>query len=106
MVVDPRAPYALTVGCAPNFRSSYRDPDGAQSFLYQSTDGGSTWRSLGDAVHSPSAANLSALVPDPEESGSVLVGTDSGEVWRVSAAAEWTLLANGLPFVQALLPLD
>jgi hypothetical protein len=73
--------------------------------LYQSVDGGSTWRSLGDAAHSPSAANLTALAPG-DESGSVLAGTDSGEVWRVSAAAEWTLLASGLPFVQALLPLE
>ncbi len=105
MCIDARAPNALTVGCAPNFRSSYRDPDGAQSMLYQSIDGGSSWRSLGDAAHSPSAANLTALVPG-EESGSLLVGTDSGEVWRVSAAAQWTLLASGLPFVQALLPLD
>jgi photosystem II stability/assembly factor-like uncharacterized protein len=105
MCVDPRAPHALTVACAPSFRSSYRDPDGAQSMLYQSIDGGSSWRSLGDGAHSPSAANLTALVPGAEESGSLLVGTDSGEVWRVSAAAEWTLLASGLPFVQALLPL-
>ena len=106
MVIDPRAPHALTVASAPNFRSSFRDPNGAQSMLYQSADGGSTWRSLGDAAHSPSAANITALAPDPAESGSVLAGTDSGEVWRVNAAAEWTLLASGLPFVQALLPLD
>ena len=102
--VDPRAPHALTVASTLNYRSSYRDPDGAQSVLYQSTDGGDTWRSLADATHSPSAANLTALAP-AEETGSVLVGTDSGEVWRVSAAAEWTLLADGLPAVQALLPL-
>lgn len=106
MCVDARAPHALTVACAPTFLSSHKDPAGAQSMLYQSIDGGSTWRSLGDAAHSPSAANVTALVPGAGESGSVLVGTDSGEVWRVSAAAEWTLMANGLPFVQALLPLD
>jgi len=35
----------------------------------------------------------------------VLVGTDTGEIWRVSPAAEWTLLASGLPMVQAVLPL-
>ena len=27
----------------------------------------------------------------------MLVGTDTGEVWRVSPAAEWTLLVSGLP---------
>ncbi len=105
MCVDSRAPHALTVGCTINFRSSFRDPEGAHSMLYQSTDGGNTWRSLGDDAHSPSAANLTALMQG-EEPGSVVVGTDSGEVWQVSAAAEWTLVASGLPHVQALLTLD
>jgi photosystem II stability/assembly factor-like uncharacterized protein len=105
MCVDSRAPYALTVGCSPNFRSSHRDPDGAQSMLYQSIDGGATWRSLGDAAHSPSAANLLALAP-AERPGSVFVGTDNGEVWYVSPDAEWTSLATGLPPVQALLAID
>ena len=105
MCVDARAPHALTVGCSPTFRSSVRDPDGAQSMVYQSTDGGATWRSLGDAAHAPSAANVTALAPDAAQSGAVLVGTETGEVWRVSPAAEWTPVASGLPHVQALLPL-
>jgi photosystem II stability/assembly factor-like uncharacterized protein len=105
MVVDPRSPHALTVACAPTFRSSYKDPDGAQSMLYQSVDGGDTWRSLGDDAHSPSAANLTALAPGGDASGSVLVGTDSGEVWQVSPSSEWALVASGLPFVQAIMPL-
>jgi photosystem II stability/assembly factor-like uncharacterized protein len=104
MCVDSRAPHPLTVASTINYRSSYRDPDGAKSMLYQSTDGGSTWRSLGDDAHSPSAANLTALAQG-EEPGSVVVGTDSGEVWQVNAGAEWTQLASGLPHVQALLPL-
>jgi hypothetical protein len=73
--------------------------------LYQSVDGGETWRSLGDAAHSPSAANLTALAPG-DAAGSVYLGTDSGEIWRVTSSAQWTLLASGLPHVQALLPLD
>jgi photosystem II stability/assembly factor-like uncharacterized protein len=104
LCIDPRAPHAVTVGCAPTFRSSYHDPDGAQSMVYQTTDGGSNWRALGDSAHSPSAANVMALAPDAEESGGVLVGTDNGEVWRVSAEAPWMLIASGLPLVQALLP--
>jgi photosystem II stability/assembly factor-like uncharacterized protein len=103
--VDARAPYAVTVASAPTFRSSYRDAEGAQSMLYQSTDGGDTWSPLGDAMHSPSVANLTAVAP-ADESGSVLVGTDSGEVWRVSTSSDWTLLATGLPHVQVLLPLE
>jgi len=34
------------------------------------------------------------------------VGTDTGEVWRVSPNKEWTLLVSGLPAVQSVLPLD
>jgi photosystem II stability/assembly factor-like uncharacterized protein len=102
---DTRAPYALTVAAAPGAFSSVDDPGGAQAMLFQSTDDGQTWRSLGDAEHSPSAANLLAVAPAPDAPGSVVVGTETGEVWRVSAAAEWTLLASGLPRVHALLPL-
>jgi photosystem II stability/assembly factor-like uncharacterized protein len=104
MVIDSRAPYALTVASTINFRSSHRDPEGARSMLYQTTDCGETWRSLGDGAHTPSAANLTALAP-ADESGSVYAGTDSGEVWRVSPNAEWRLISAGLPHVQALLPL-
>jgi hypothetical protein len=105
LCVDRRAPYALTVASTPTFRSGYLDPGGAQSMLYQTVDGGNTWRALGDAAHSPSSANLTAIAP-ADESGSVLVGTDSGEVWRVSPEAEWDLLASGLPYVHVLLPLS
>ena len=105
MCVDPRAPHALTIGCAPTAFASYRDEGGAKSRLYQTTDGGDTWRELGDADHSPSAANILAVAPDGERASSVLVGTDTGEVWRVSPAAEWTLLESGLPAVQSILPL-
>jgi len=104
MVIDSRPPHALTVASTVNFRSSHRDPEGARSMLYQTTDCGDTWRALGDGAHSPSAANLTALAPG-DESGSIYAGTDNGEVWLVSAAAEWRLLATGLPHVQALLSL-
>ncbi len=106
MCIDPRAPHALTVGCAPSAFSSFRDEGGAKSMLYQTVDGGDTWRALGDADHSPSAANILAVAPALEGAGSVLVGTDTGEVWRVTPAAEWTLLASGLPMVQAVLPVE
>lgn len=106
MYVDARPPHALTVGCAPSAFSSYRDEGGAKSMLYQSVDGGESWRSLGDAEHSPSAANILAVTPAPEAAGSVLVGTDTGEVWRVSPAAEWALLASGLPAVWTVLPIE
>jgi len=32
----------------------------------------------------------------------VITGTDTGEVWRVSDDAEWTLVADGMPTVLAV----
>lgn len=94
---------ALTVPAMPNFRSSARDPGGAQAMLFRSDDDGETWRSLGDAAHSPSDVRLTAVTPDPHETGSVLVGTESGELWHVTADARWDRLCAGLPPVQAVL---
>jgi photosystem II stability/assembly factor-like uncharacterized protein len=105
MCIDPRPPHVLTVPGVPDVRSSIADPGGAQAMLYQSDDNGATWHSLGDAVHSPSAARFTAVAPDPQTAGGVVVGTETGEVWRVSAEGEWAQLCDGLPAVQALLPI-
>ena len=102
MCIDRRPPYALTVGASPLTSSSHRNPGGAGAMLYRSDDAGLTWRSLGDAAHSPSPTNFFGITPDPETVGGVLLGTDLGEVWRVTAAAEWTRLAGGLPDVHAV----
>jgi photosystem II stability/assembly factor-like uncharacterized protein len=103
MCIDPRPPFALTVPAVPDVRSSVKDPDGAGSMLFQSVDDGTTWRSLGDAAHSPSSARLTAVTSDPDKLGWVLVGTETGEVWRVGPEAAWTQLSAGFPPVQALL---
>jgi hypothetical protein len=103
--IDSRAPHALTIGCAPTAFSSIKDDGGAKAMLYRSDDDGATWRSLGDPDHSPSAANFLSVTPDSEKAGWVLVGTETGEVWRVSPDANWTKLTDGLPAVQALLAL-
>jgi hypothetical protein len=103
MCIDSRSPHVLTVPGVPDVRSSIRDAGGAQCLLYRSEDDGQTWRSLGDKDHSPSAARLTAVAPDPEVSGGVVAGTETGEVWRVSADAAWTKVCDGLPAVQALL---
>jgi hypothetical protein len=103
MCIDPRPPHVLTVPGVPDVRSSIRDAGGAQSMLYRSEDEGQTWRSLGDADHSPSAARLTAVAPDPQVGGGVLVGTETGEVWRVTAEASWTRVYDGLPAVQSIL---
>jgi len=106
MCIDPRPPHALTVPGVPDVRSSIRDEGGSRCVLYRSDDDGATGRSLGDPSHSPSAARLTAVAPDPEVVSGVLVGTETGEVWRVSASAEWVRLCDGLPAVQALFALE
>ncbi len=102
MCIDDRAPYALTVASAPTAFSSFRDEGGAGAKLFRSDDEGRSWRSLCDPAHTPSAANFHGLTIDPEQEGGVIVGTDTGEIWRVSADAQWSLLASGLHAVRAL----
>ena len=102
MCIDHRAPYGLTVASAPTAFSNYRDENGAQAMLFRSENGGESWRSLCDEAHSPSAANFHGLTVDPEVPGGVLVGTDSGEVWRVGDGAEWELCGDGIPAVLSL----
>jgi photosystem II stability/assembly factor-like uncharacterized protein len=109
LCIDSRPPHALTVGTAPSARPyiTYRIEGGAHGQVYQSTDGGTTWRPLGDAPHSPSVAAILCVTPAPDEAGNVLVGTDLGEVWHVEAATtRWTLLADALPPVQSVLSVD
>lgn len=103
--IDPRPPHVLTVPAVPEVRSTINDPGGAKCVLFRSDDDGATWRTLGDEAHSPSAARMTAIAPDPSVVGGVLVGTETGEIWRVSSDCEWTRLVDGLPAVQALLPL-
>ncbi len=102
MCVDSRDPYSLTVASAPTAFSHHRDEAGAQAALLRSDDHGHSWRPLTDEAHSPSAANFHGLIVDPDSVGGVLVGTDTGEVWRVSDDAHWTELGSGLPLVWSL----
>ncbi len=102
MCIDQRAPYGLTVASAPSAFSHCREENGAQAMLFRSEDGGESWRSLCDDAHSPSAANFHGLTVDPEMPGGVLVGTDTGEVWRVSGHAVWERCGEGMPSVLAL----
>lgn len=102
MCVDHRPPYGLTVGSAPTAFSNHRQESGSQAMLFRSESGGDSWRSLCDEAHSPSAANFHGLTVDPDVPGGVLVGTDTGEVWRVSDTAEWELFGEGMPTVLSL----
>lgn len=102
MCIDHRAPYVLTVASAPTAFSNHREEGGAQAMLFRSEDGGDSWRSLCDDQHSPSRANFHGLAVDPMVSGGVLVGTDTGEVWRVDDRSNWELVAAGMPAVTSI----
>lgn len=102
MCIDHRAPFGLTVASAPTAFSNHRQKDGAQAMLFRSEDGGESWRSLCDEAHSPSGANFHGLGVDPEVPGGVLVGTDTGEVWRVGDDAAWRLCGEGMPMVLSI----
>ncbi len=105
MCIDPRAPHGVTVASAPSAFSSARQEGGAGAMLFRTEDGGASWRSLCDSAHTPSKANFHGLAPDPDLPGGVIVGTDTGEVWRVSGNSEWTEIVRGLPLVASVLPL-
>lgn len=92
----------LTVASAPTAFSSYKQQGGAKAMIFRSEDQGESWRSLGDGAHSPSAANFHGLMTDPENRGEIYVGTDTGEVWHVSADAQWQLCGNNMPAVLSL----
>ena len=70
--------------------------------LCRSENGRESWRSLCDPAHSPARERIHGLTPDPEVSGGVVIGTDSGEVWRVNDDAEWILLSSGAPPILSL----
>ena len=103
MCIDPRPPYSLTVAAAPNAFSNHKETAGAGAVLFRSDDQGQSWRNLGDSTHSPSSANFHGLNVDMTNPGGVIVGTDSGEVWRVTSDGQWQSRAAGLPFVLSLL---
>ena len=105
MCIDHRPPHGLTVACAPTAFSSYKDEGGAGAMLLRSEDRGKSWRSLCDEAHSPSTANIHGLTTDSECVGGVVIGTDDGEVWRVSNDAQWTALADNLPVVLSAITL-
>ena len=102
MCIDDRAPYGLTVASAPTAFSNHRQTNGAEAMLFRSENGGESWRSLCDPAHSPSTANFHGLTVDPEVPGGVLVGTDTGEVWRVDGDAEWRRCGDGMPAVLSI----
>lgn len=103
MCIDHRAPHSLTVASAPTAFSHYKHDGGANAALFRSDDHGQSWRSLCDDAHSPSRANFHGLTVDPKRHGGVVVGTDTGEVWRVSSDCEWEEIGSGLPLVWSLL---
>ena len=104
MCIDLSPPFAITVGSAPTAFSSYKDQGGAEAMLFRSEDDGVTWRSLCDPTHTPSPVNFHGLAANPEDPGSVFVGTDNGELWSVGSNCQWELLVDNLPAVLSIMP--
>jgi hypothetical protein len=105
LAVDPQKPSTVMVTTIDRWWPSDE--------LYRSTDGGGSWKALGDtSVRDASAAPyvgtaighwMSALAVDPFDSGHVLYGTGSG-IWGSDdvtgadsgASTHWTVRAKGL----------
>ena len=104
MCIDQSPPFAITVGSAPTAFSSYKDQGGAGAMLFRSEDDGASWRSLCDPRHTPSHANFHGLAANPDDPGSVFVGTDNGELWFVGSDCQWSLLVDDLPTVLSIMP--
>lgn len=95
MCWDDRAPYPATV-CV---RSSYvqpSNPDGKRlAAIKQTIDLGENWRNLGDSEHEAFDEEFSAILPDPDKVGDVLVATELGKIYRVDAKRRiWSQLAD------------
>jgi len=60
---------------------------------------------LAELFRATEAAKRGQGEPETPEPAQPSAGTDTGELWRVSPEARWTLVAKGLPMVQSILPL-
>ena len=78
-------------------REVWQVRDNGNGLLYAGTEPTGLFRSEDNGD-----ANFHGLTVDPEVPGGVLVGTDTGEVWRVSDCAEWELCGEGMPTVLSL----
>ncbi len=71
--------------------------DDYQPYLYRSTDGGKSWASLSGGF--PEGEITRVLRPDPERSGLLFVGTETGVFASLNDGANWTRMGGGLPVV-------
>jgi len=96
LVIDPRTPSTLYAAGGFNANISYQYLAG--SGVFQSTDGGQTWRSINAGLP---AADIRALVIDPETpstlycatSDEIFKTTDAGENWSATGPGGGTILA-------------
>ena len=72
---------------------------GTAAGLFLSDDAGETWSLAGMEDREV----WQTRAPDPTVPGGVMIGTDSGELWRVSNDAEWSLVASGMPSVLSVI---
>ncbi|MAE69340.1 MAG: glycosyl hydrolase [Gemmatimonadetes bacterium] len=68
--------------------------DQAMSHVYRTTDGGTSWVSIGDALPDVS---VNDIIVDPDDSGVLYVATDVGVYTSEMGGIGWRPLGRGLP---------
>jgi photosystem II stability/assembly factor-like uncharacterized protein len=86
LAIDPQNPASVFARATDNLGFP-----GQSSSLFQTTDGGSTWNPVGGI-----SANISAVVFDPQNSGTVYAATDGGVFRSHDGGATWGALNCGL----------
>jgi photosystem II stability/assembly factor-like uncharacterized protein len=105
LVVHPRDP-RLLISAATRGRPRYwrERPEGAMSTIYRSTDGGDHWEPSMTGLADALPGQVEVLSVDRANPDLVYGGTLDGIVlFSGDRGQSWTVLAEGLPPVQALL---
>ena len=105
-VTPPQMPELAYVGCV---EISAHDPDTVyvsatcykladyKPYLFRTTDGGRTWRSI--AGNFPSGEITRVIRADPVRQGLLFVGTETGIYFTVDDGQNWMRMQGGLPVV-------
>jgi len=75
-----------------------------QPFVFSSSNGGSTWTSVSTGL--PASGNISFLIADPKNSGTVLAGIGTKVYRTTNGGASWTASSTTLPSQMIALSLD
>lgn len=99
IAIDAANPERLYTAGSPTPPGAFwQGPEGTRSALFRSDDGARTWTRLGGGLPGSFRPYINALATDPHAPGSVVFGTDDGEVWRSRDGGEsWERIAQTAP---------